>query len=137
RLLVEFLHADGRKVAAFDINPDDYTLAALLPEHTTIATVTDTKGQMALFDQLIVADGLAKVVDVGYGCFERFFAVMQEIDFEEEAQQRAIVPVVLFIAETDQHSMQAYDSLQDRFPELSLVPVLNAGATTGLRQRSG
>ena len=137
RLLVEYLHADGRAVAAFDLNPDDYTLAALLPEHTTIANIADTKGQMALFDQLIVADGLAKVVDLGYACFERFFSIMQDIDFEAEAQKRGILPVILFVAEPDTHSIQAYGNLQDRFPELSIVPVLNAGAGTPMRPRSG
>jgi hypothetical protein len=135
RLLAEYLHADGRSVAAFDVNPDDFALAEQLPDFTTTADISDTKGQMALFDQLIVADQASKVVDLGYRCFDQFFAVMQEIDFEAEARRRSIAPVVLFISEPDHRSTQAYATLQERFG-LPLVPVLNAGAEAITRSRS-
>jgi hypothetical protein len=135
RLLAEYLHADGRTVAAFDINPDNFALAEQLPDSTTTADIGDTKGQMALFDQLIVADQASKVIDLGYRCFDQFFAVMQEIDFAAEARRRSIAPVVLFISEPDQRSTQAYATLQARFG-LPLVPVLNAGAEAITRTRS-
>jgi len=130
---MEFLSADGRPVAAFDVNPDNFVLAEQLPRHTAVANIGDTKGQMALFDQLIVADETSKVVDVGNGCFERFFAVMAEIGFEAEARRRSIAPVVVFVADSDRRSVQAYARLQDRFPELPLVPALNAQAATDVR----
>jgi hypothetical protein len=53
RLLAEYFRDDKRTFAAFDINPDDFALAQQLPDHTSIAHIGDTKGQMALFDQLI------------------------------------------------------------------------------------
>jgi hypothetical protein len=137
RLLAEYLHTSGRTVAAFDVNPDDFALAEQLPDRTAKADIGGTKGQMALFDQLIVADETSKVVDLGYRCFDQFFKVMQEIDFEAEARGRSIAPVVLFISEPDQRSTQAYAMLQERFPELPLVPVLNAGAEAITRNRSG
>src|SRR5262249_22623709 len=93
QLLVEFFTADGRPVAAFDLNPDGYALAAQLPDCTTVANITGTKGQMALFDQLIVPDETAKVVDVGYGSFEAFFSVTNDIGFAAEAHRRMIAPV--------------------------------------------
>lgn len=128
RLLVEFFLADGRHVAAFDLNPDDHSLVKQLPDHTTIANVDDTKAQMALFDRLVVADEVTKVVDLGDRCFERFFAVMADIGFAAEALRRGVVPVVLFIADIDRRSMQAYAALQARFPGLNIAPVLNAAA---------
>lgn len=137
QLLVEFFAADGRPVAAFDLNPDGYALAAQVPEHATVANILGTKGQMALFDQLIIADETAKVVDVGYGCFEQFFAVMADIGFIAEARRRAIAPVLLFLAEPDHRSTRAYAKLRERFPELSLVPVLNAGTASEARSRGG
>jgi hypothetical protein len=137
RLLIEFFAADGPPVIAFDLNPDGYALAAQAPEHAVVANISGTKGQMALFDQLIVADGAAKVVDVGYGSFEPFFAVMQDIGFVAEALRGSVIPVILFIAEPDHRSTRAYARLRQRFPEISLVPVVNAGTMTEARSRSG
>lgn len=137
RLLIEFFAADGRSVTAFDLNPDGYALAAQAPEHAVVANISGTKGQMALFDQLILADGTAKVVDVGYGSFEPFFAVMQDIDFVAEALRRAIVPVALFIAEPDHRSSRAYAKLREKFPEISLVPIFNAATMSETRFRPG
>ena len=136
RLLAEFFHTDGRSVAAFDVNPDDFTLADQLPAYTTIADISDIKGQMALFDQLIVADQTPKVVDLGYGCFEQFFLVMRETGFEAEARRRSVAPVVLFMAEPDRHSTQAFATLHDRFPELPLLPVLTGWAAMAERYRN-
>jgi hypothetical protein len=136
QLLVEFFATDRRPVAAFDLNPDGYTLAAQVPEQATVANILGTKGQMALFDQLIVADGTAKVLDVGYGCFEQFFAVMHDIGFVGEALQRGVMPVIMFMSEPDHRSSRAYAKLRDRFPEISFVPVFNAGTTAEARSRN-
>lgn len=116
RLLAEFFHADGRSVMAFDVNPDDFALVDYLPAYTAVATVNDVQGQMALFDQLVVPDGMPKVIDLGYTMFEKFFSVMQEIAFEREAQQKSVAPVVLFVADGDRRTRQGYDMLRDRFP---------------------
>src|SRR5262245_34395120 len=90
QLLIEYFVADGRPAAAFDLNPDGFALAAHYPDHARVANISGTKGQMALFDQLIVADGAPKVVDIGYGCFEQFFGVMENIGFAAEAQRRSV-----------------------------------------------
>jgi hypothetical protein len=135
RLLIEYLAADRRRVAAFDLNPDGYALASELPEHTTIANIGGTKGQMALFDQLIVSDETAKVVDVGYTSFKEFFAVMEAIGFPAEARRRSVASVILFIAEPDHRSVRAYAGLQERFPEVALVPVVNTRTEGEARAR--
>ena len=51
---------------------------------------------MRLFDRLILADGVAKVVDLGHLAFQRFFSVMEEIEFVEEAHRRALEIIVLY-----------------------------------------
>ena len=122
RLLMEFFSADGREVAAFDVNPDNFALAEHLPRHTETASIGDIKGQMALFDQLIVADETSKVVDVGYACFEQFFAVMQEIGFEAEARRRSIAPVVLFVGDSDRRSMKPMADCRSAFPNFRWCP---------------
>jgi hypothetical protein len=136
QLLTEYFQADGRAATAFDVNPDDYSLAAELPDRTVTADIANTKGQVALFDQLIVADDVAKVVDLGYAHFKKFFRVMQEIGFIAEAHRRSLVPSALFIAEPSPRSSQAYLMLQERCPELPVVTVLNSGIGSGGRARN-
>ena len=135
RALTEFFHADGREVAAFDANPDQFALVDYLPADTAVASVDDTRGQMALFDQLVQPDRKPKVIDLGHSQFDRFFSVMQQIGFAREARVNAVIPVVLFLCDQDARAKQGYAMLRDRFPELALVPVFNEGATQVMRYR--
>jgi hypothetical protein len=125
RLLADFHIQEGRPVAAFDLNAGGGTLAQFLPEHATVSTIGDIKGQMALFDRLIGEDGAAKVVDLGHESFESFFALAQQIGFAEEALRRAIAPAFLFVITPDATSVAAYRGLRGRFPRAVLAPVHN------------
>jgi len=125
RALTEYFCALNRPVAAFDVNPDEFKLIDHLPAYTAAASLNDTRGEMALFDQLVLDDEVPKVVDLGHQMFDRFFGVMRDIDFQAEMRRRAIAPMVLFVADPDERSRQGYAMLKDRFPDLPLVPVLN------------
>jgi hypothetical protein len=125
RALTEYFCAQRRPVLAFDVNPGEFKLIDHLPAYTAVASLDDTRGEMALFDQLIAEDEVPKVVDLGNAPFDRFFAVMQQIDFATEARLRGIAPMVLFVADPDDRARQGYAMLSNRFPELPLVPVLN------------
>jgi hypothetical protein len=125
RALTEYFCVQSRPVAAFDVNPDEFSLIDHLPAYTAAASLADTRGEMALFDQLVLEDDVPKVVDLNHQLLDRFFQVMQQIDFTAEARRRALAPMVLFVADPDERSRQGYATLKDRFPELPLVPVLN------------
>jgi hypothetical protein len=73
RLLADFHLHEGRSVAAFDLNIGERTLTQFLPEKTTIATIRDINGQMALFDRLVADEDTTKVIDLGHESFEPFF----------------------------------------------------------------
>jgi hypothetical protein len=111
RAMVEYFRVQNRPVSAFDVNPDEFSLLDHLPAYTAAASIRDTRGEMALFDQLVLDDGVPKVVDLGQALFERFFAVLQ--------------PMVLFVADPDERARQGYAALNTRFGELALVPVFN------------
>ena len=135
RVLAEFFRADERPVAAFDVNPDEFALVDYLPGYTAVASVSDTKGQMALFDQLLIADRVPKIVALGHDQFDKFFSVIHQIGFCDEARRRSVVPVMLFVADPDRRSRQGYAMLRDRFPDLALVPVLNEALAQVSRYR--
>ena len=125
RALTEYFCAQNRPVGAFDVNPDEFKLIDHLPAYTAAASLNDTRGEMALFDQLVLEDAVPKVVDLSHQLLDRFFSVMQQIDFMAEVRRRAIAPMVLFVADPDERSRRGYAMLKDRFPGLPLVPVLN------------
>jgi hypothetical protein len=131
RAFTEFYRADGRPVAAFDLNRDDNALSDFLPKFAVRAQIDDTRGQMALFDQLIVDDEKPKVVDLEAGLFEPFLKVMSDIGFVTEARRHSVEPVILFLATPEQHTIEAYADLHHRFPDITIVPVHNQGIARG------
>jgi len=131
RALTEFNRLDGGPATAFDLDAMDATLEQFLPECTVRADITETQSQVALFDQLIVADETPKVVDVSAHAFEAFFNVMAEIDFAGEARRQAIEPVILFAANSDPLSVRIYTRMRARFWGIPVAPVYNEGIVRG------
>lgn len=126
RALTEFILADGRRAAiAFDVNPNNTALYGFLPRNTARADIDTTRGQMALFDELIAEDEVAKVIDLGDQVFDRFFALMKQIALVEEARRRGIAVVALFIGDPDPRSAKSYADIRDAFPAMAMVPVHN------------
>jgi hypothetical protein len=125
RALTEFILADGRSAIAFDVNPNNTALYGFLPRYTARADIDSTRGQMALFDELIAEDGVAKIIDLGDQAFEKFFTLISQIGLTEEARRRGIDVVTLFIADPDPRSAKSYGQTYGAFPQMALVPVHN------------
>jgi hypothetical protein len=131
RLLSEFLLLKNGAVAAFDINLKEPSLLDYLPRVTETAEVDDTFGKMALMDRLIVDDGIAKVIDLGFHAFDEFFKMSDEIGFMKEAARRGVAPVILFVADTDRASARGFATLQQQVPATSLVTIDNEHVLRG------
>jgi hypothetical protein len=131
RLLSEFLLLKNGAVAAFDINLKEPSLLEYLPAVTETAEVDDTFGKMALMDRLIVNDGVAKVIDLGFHAFDEFFKMSEEIGFMKEAARRGVSPIVLFVADNDRLSARGYPMLQQQIPATSLVTIDNEYVVRG------
>ena len=125
RLMSEFLLLKQGAVAAFDINLKEPSLLEYLPAITETAEVDDTFGKMALMDRLIVNDGIAKVIDLGFHAFDEFFKMSDEIGFMKEAARRGVAPVILFVADTDRASARGFAMLQQQIPATAIVVVDN------------
>jgi hypothetical protein len=131
RQLSEFLLLKNGDVAAFDINLKEPSLLEFLPRITETAEVDDTFGKMALMDRVIVNDGTAKVIDLGFHAFDEFFKMSEEIGFMKEAARRGVAPVILFVADTDRVSARGYAMLQEQIPATALVTVDNEYVVRG------
>jgi hypothetical protein len=131
RLLSEFLLLKNGTVTAFDINLKEPSLLEYLPKITETADVIDTYGKMQLMDRLIVNDGVAKVIDLGFHAFDEFFKMTDEIGFMKEAARRGVAPVILFVADTDRVSARGYPTLQQQVPPTALITIDNEYVVRG------
>ena len=131
RLLSEFLLLKNGDVVAFDISLKEPSLLDYLPNLTETADVIDTYGKMQLMDRVIVDDGLAKVIDLGFHAFDEFFKMSEEIGFLKEAARRRVVPLILFVGDTDRVSTRAYESLRQQIPRTNLITVDNEYVVRG------
>ena len=131
RLLSEFLLLKNGTVAAFDINLKEPALLDYLPGITETAEVDDTFGKMALMDRLIVNDGVAKVIDLGFHAFDEFFRMTDEIGFLKEAVRRGVAPAILYVPDIDRVSAAGYRMLQQQIPPNALIAVDNEHVVRG------
>jgi hypothetical protein len=126
RLCAEFNRSISPPAVPIDLGGDGRaTLAQFLPTETIPASISDVRGQMALFDQLARGDGIPKVVDIATGCTSAFFKIMREIEFSAEARRRRISVSLMFIASPDEASVVLYGRLRQQFSTFMLVPVYN------------
>jgi hypothetical protein len=131
RLLSEFLLLKDGAVSGFDINLKEPSLLEYLPRVTETADIADTFGKMQLMDRLIVHDGVAKVVDLGFHAFDEFFKMTNEIGFLKEATRRSVAPIILFVADTDRVSARAYPALREQIPLKALITIDNEYVVRG------
>lgn len=125
RLLGEFLLLKNGDVVCYDINLKEPSLLDYLPRITETADVIDTYGKMQLMDRVIVNDGIAKVIDLGYHAFDEFFRMCDQIGLMKEALRRRVSPVILYVADTDRASVHGYQTLQGMIPPNALVVIDN------------
>ena len=129
RLLIEFVRLRGRPLVGYDLEHQEPALAGFFPQVAWPIDISDTRGQMALFDRIIADHWRTTVVDLGHGLFDQFFKVMAEIDFEQEALQNQIQSIVLFITDSAPFTAQTYRQLRQRLPRSVFVPVHNEAAS--------
>ncbi|MFH0303159.1 hypothetical protein AAFX91_39660 [Bradyrhizobium sp. 31Argb] len=131
RLLSEFLLLKNGDVISFDINLKEPSLLDYLPKTTETADVIDTYGKMQLMDRLIVNDGVAKVIDLGFHAFDEFFKMIDEIGFMKEALRRHVAPIILFVADIDRVSAHSYEMLRRQVPPRALMTIDNEFVVRG------
>ena len=131
RLLSEFLLLKDGRVTAFDINLKEPSLLDYLPDITETADISDTYGKMELMDRVIVDDGLAKVIDLGFHAFDEFFKMSNEIGFMKEAARRNVAPIIMFMADIDRTSARGHETLRQQIPPANLITIDNEYVVRG------
>lgn len=128
RLLADYFAYTNRPFLAFDTDAHESAFAAGFPREAKVADVNAIQGQITMFDQLLVHDDVAKIVDVWSHSYPAFFAISREIGFFEEARRLCVEPILLFVADRHSSSIEAAQMLKRHWPDLSMVIVNNEGA---------
>src|SRR6202171_701835 len=125
RQLSEFLLLKNGEVTAFDINLKEPSLLDYLPAITETADIDDTFGKMALMDRLIVNDGIAKVIDLGFHAFDEFFKMSEQIRFLKGAARAGATRIAMFVADCDRPPIRAQAMLQQQIPATAMITIDN------------
>jgi hypothetical protein len=128
RLLTDFYLSRHVPVEGFDTDPHEPRYGELFPQHVRVVDAADIKGQISLFDRLLVHDEAPKIVDVWHRSFERFFATVKDIGFIEEARRHGVEPILLFNADATESSLASALGLHASWRDLSMIVVHNEGA---------
>jgi hypothetical protein len=125
RLLTDYFLVTRRPVKGFDTNPYESTFARAHPDVVSVVDIATTRGQIAMFDRLVVADEAPKIVDLWQPSYRRFFDVAEDVGFLEEAQSAGITPILLYHADTSATSLEACWQLSTRWQGMEIVIVVN------------
>ncbi|HEY8442058.1 MAG TPA: hypothetical protein VIK79_11505 [Xanthobacteraceae bacterium] len=131
RLIVDYLRLGRADPLVFDLNPAGDALREYLPRLARRADLDAIADPMGLFDRLVTQDGIANVVDLGYGAFERFFDIAEQIGLFGERECQSLQSLILFAADPHPISANSYAQLRRRFQSAVVVPIFNEAISQG------
>ena len=128
RLLGDYFLSQRRAFVGFDTDAHEQPFANSFPGETRVTDLSVIQGQISLFDRLLVHDEIPKVVDVWNRAFPRFFSIVREVGFFEEARRLSIEPVILYVVDDTPECLETARQLKRQWPDLSMTIVNNEGA---------
>ncbi|MCW2285179.1 hypothetical protein M2323_003075 [Rhodoblastus acidophilus] len=128
RLWSDYFLASRRGFVGFDADPHEPDYAPRFSGRVQNVDLASTQGQIAMIDRLLVPDGEAKIIDLWSRSYDRFFTLIQDIGFVEEARSKNVEPIILFHADASQASPAAAWSLANALPTVETLLTYNEGA---------
>jgi hypothetical protein len=128
RLLSDYFLSSRRGFVGFDADPHEPDYAPRFSGRVQNVDLSATQGQIAMIDRLLAPDGEAKIIDLWSRSYERFFTLIQEIGFVEEARIKSIEPVILFHVDASEASASAAWRLANALPTVETLLTYNEGA---------
>lgn len=128
RLLADYHRVENRPVQAFDTDPYGLSLSGFFAGDSTVADLSTTRGQIALFDRLLLAGDETRIVDLWTRSYRQFFSQAQDIGFFEEAERLDLRPILVFGTDGSESSVASARELKRAWPDLQMIVVSNEGA---------
>jgi hypothetical protein len=128
RLLTDYYLSRGVAVEGFDTDSREPCYALMFPGLSQVVDIGDVKGQISLFDRLLVPDDTPKIVDVWSRSFDQLFSTIAEIGFLEEARHAGVEPIILFQSDDTLSAASNARLLNTTWPDLWMTTIHNEGA---------
>lgn len=125
RLLADHLTLAGEPRILFDTDAAEPRLSAFFPGQTTVIDLDRVPDQMKLFDALQGQPDRSQVVDLTQRSFVKFFNLMRDTGYADEAKERGIEPVIFFIPDNTAEAYEQAFTLRERFRDCGFVLVRN------------
>jgi hypothetical protein len=127
RLFADFFTYTRQPFVGFDTDPHESTFAQCFLRDVAVADLATIQGQVALFDNLLLTDGIPKVVDVWTRAWRSFFDIATSTEFFAEAARRGVRPYLLYIPDGSEQALQTVEDMLTKWPELGLAVIGNEG----------
>ena len=128
RLFADYFLWRNREFSGFDTDAHETPFAARFPGMVDVADLSTVKGQMLMFDSLLVNDAPWKVVDLWSRSWRQFCTLAYETGFVDEARRLEIEPVFVLVVDNSEESRVAAETLLKLWPEQNVILVRNYGA---------
>jgi hypothetical protein len=128
RLFADYFLWRSREFTGFDTDAHETPFAARFPGLVDVADLSTVKGQMFMFDSLLVNDAPWKVVDLWSRSWRQFCTLAYETGFVDEALRLDVEPVFVLVVDSSEESRVAAETIQRLWPELNMILVRNLGA---------
>ena len=127
-LLTEYFAWRGLPAEGFDTDPYESAFANRFPNQVQVTDISTIQGQISLFDKLLVFDDKPRVVDVWNRSFQKFFTILQETGFVEEARRLSIEIVLIYCADELPASLVTAKQISLLWPDAAMIAAANEGA---------
>jgi hypothetical protein len=128
RLLADYFLLGGRTFVGCDTDPREPVFASWFVDRVAVVDLNTVRGNMALFDPLLVNDGVPKIVDLWHRSWDKFFTVLRDTEFVAESRRVSVEPVWLFLVDGSSYSVEVAEELVQAYPDVTMVAVHNEGA---------
>lgn len=125
RLYTDYLLMTGQDPWVFDSDAPHGRLRRYFPGRSDLIDIVRTESQVAMFDRILAEPSRDYVLDLPARDLNRFFGILDNIGFTEEARRLSVPVVVLYVVEPVVDSVLAARELMGRVRVDCFVPVQN------------
>src|SRR4051812_5390225 len=125
RLLAELFILSGQQPVIFETDVTAAPLAGRFPSDAITLDVDRVTHQMALFEGLSAPGPEARILDLSNISSKKFFDLMVESDFVDEARENELEPIVFYIAGPEQEDLDHANELRHRIRHCPFVLIEN------------
>lgn len=125
RALTDYLFVTNTDPWVYDTDIGEGELSSYFPDNSTITDLDRVQGQMTMFDGLLGAYHGSYVIDVAQRQLERFFDILNDIEFVPEASQVGLEIIVLMIVDRDAATAKRAQAIMNHVRNVRFVIVRN------------